>query len=164
MDTRTILHEIGHNLGMEHNGLGAAFIMEKGPALGGTVDQLSFSEAAIFSAIDVSGGSSIPQMELDSTGFDYVAFNGSRTHSLLFNLADSDANIFGVTTYVPDDRPALPLSESRRAKRLQIMKPSLFAEPPSKTVLTMANVVNSLNAMHEPLKSSDLNQLRRAIS
>jgi hypothetical protein len=76
MVTRTILHEIGHNLGMEHNGLGAAFIMEKGPALGGTVDQLSFSEAAIFSAIDVSGGSSIPQMELDSTGFDYVAFNG----------------------------------------------------------------------------------------
>ena len=128
------------------------------------MDQLSFSEAAIFSAIDVSGGSSIPQMELDSTGFDYVAFNGSSTHSLLFNLADSDANIFGVTTYVPDDRPALPLSECRRAKRLQIMKPSFFAAHPSKEVLTIINVVNSMNAMPEPLNSSDLNELWRAIS
>ncbi len=54
---RSLVHEIGHNLGLNHDGLGNAFIMEDGLlTAGGTMDQLSASEANVYSGL--STGSS----------------------------------------------------------------------------------------------------------
>jgi hypothetical protein len=43
-----IVHELGHNLGLHHNGLGSPFIMDAG--VSGTNDHLTFLEARTYSA------------------------------------------------------------------------------------------------------------------